>query len=98
MPQGRHWSSASAHIAGQDDMLVKVSPLKKMVSGDWREFLQLPVEEDELTLILRHERTGRPLGDKNIKRRKPFKPIIPPLHYSIIPIAERSEAKFSLTP
>jgi predicted RNase H-like HicB family nuclease len=44
------------------------------LEGNWRVFLQLPVEEDELTLIRRHERTGLPLGDnkfvKNLRRSR----------------------------
>lgn len=55
------WSSARAHLAGEDDLLVKVSPLLAMV-GNWRRFLSLS-EEDEITLLHRHERTGRPLGN-----------------------------------
>ena len=55
------WSSASAHLTGKDDLLVKVSPLLQMV-GDWKEFLLNGGEEKEIKEIRRHERTGRPLG------------------------------------
>jgi len=55
------WSSARAHLAGEDDQLVKASPLLAMV-GNWREFLSLSGEQ-ETTLFHRHERTGRPLGN-----------------------------------
>ena len=54
------WSSARAHLAGEDDQLVKVSPLMDMV-GNWQEFLSLS-DKEELALFHRHERTGRPLG------------------------------------
>ena len=31
--------------------------------GDWRTFLGLPVDDGEVDLLRRHQRTGRPLGD-----------------------------------
>ena len=37
-PFAWRWSSAAAHLAGQDDSLVKVAALLEMV-GDWRQFL-----------------------------------------------------------
>jgi putative transposase len=40
--------------------LIKVAPLLEMVD-DWRGFLSLSSSE-ELDLMHRHERTGRPLG------------------------------------
>ena len=57
------WSSARAHLAGEDDLLVKASPLLAMI-GNWQEFLSLS-EKDELALLKRHERTGRPLGNES---------------------------------
>ena len=59
-PEEYRWSSARAHLAGQDDELVKVGPLLDLVQ-DWRTFLML-TPEDELETLHRHERTGRPLG------------------------------------
>ena len=59
-PQDYRWSSARAHLAGKDDDLVKVAPLLGMVS-DWKNFLTLSSAE-ELDILNRHERTGRPLG------------------------------------
>jgi hypothetical protein len=41
------WSSASAHLSGRDDMLVKVAPLLEMVD-DWAEVLAAEVKEQEL--------------------------------------------------
>ena len=55
------WSSAKAHLAGRDDILVKVAPLLDLVQ-DWGEFLASPFEEKEEGLLELHERTGRPLG------------------------------------
>jgi putative transposase len=60
-PHEYPWSSARAHLAGEDDQLVKVAPLLAMV-GNWSEFLSLS-EEEEIVLFRRHERSGRPLGN-----------------------------------
>lgn len=57
------WSSASAHISGQDDTLVKVKPLIEIV-GNWREFLSGDVRKETAEVISCHERTGRPLGSE----------------------------------
>jgi putative transposase len=57
------WSSAAAHMAGRDDVLVKVAPLQELV-GDWRAFLSEPIDEDGVMLLKKHERTGRPLGSQ----------------------------------
>lgn len=61
-PEEYRWSSARAHLDGNDDGLVTVAPLLEMV-GNWRNFLSLSSDE-ELDVIHRHERTGRPLGVK----------------------------------
>src|SRR5208282_3426805 len=63
-----HWSSARAHVAGQDDQLVKVAPLLAMIP-DWCAFLKSAVPEEELRDIRRHARTGRPLGDDSFLAR-----------------------------
>ena len=56
------WSSAAAHLAGCNDRLVRVGPLLKMF-GDWREYLTRDIPEEDVQVLRRHERTGRPLGD-----------------------------------
>jgi len=56
------WSSARAHLLQQDDILVKVDPLLKIVP-DWPELLSSDPPEAECNLLRRHERTGRPLGN-----------------------------------
>lgn len=75
------WSSARAHLHGIDDGLTTAEPLLGLV-GNWHTFLALSSEE-ELDLLHRHERTGRPLGDepflidleqrlgRPLRRRKP---------------------------
>jgi putative transposase len=60
-PEGYRWSSIHAHLEGKDDTLTSVAPLLDL-AADWRKFLSLPYE-DELDLLHRHERTGRPLGN-----------------------------------
>lgn len=41
------WSSASAHLQGQDDSLAKVSPLLAMV-GDWQGLLDSAAPEEQM--------------------------------------------------
>lgn len=79
------WSSASAHLAGRDDGLVKVAPLLER-AGDWQAFLQAGLDDPMLETLRGHERTGRPLGDASfveglesrlgraLARRKPGPP------------------------
>jgi putative transposase len=76
------WSSARAHLAGEDDRLVKVAPLLE-ITGNWRSFLDDNVDTARMNEIRQHERTGRPLGplgfierlesvlDRTLKRGKP---------------------------
>ena len=56
------WGSAAAHVKGEDDTLLVVSPLRGWV-GNWRDFLDRKDERRGFELVRRHERTGRPLGD-----------------------------------
>jgi putative transposase len=67
-PEKYRWSSAAAHLRGQDDVLVKVAPLLGLVP-DWQGFLNSGLNEDELARLRRHDRTGRPLGDESFLRR-----------------------------
>jgi putative transposase len=62
------WSSARAHLSGQDDCLAKVAPLLATIP-DWNAFLQSAVPEEELRQMRRHGRTGRPLGDETFVGR-----------------------------
>jgi putative transposase len=76
------WSSARAHMDGNDDQLVKVAPLLE-IAGDWRLFLAGMDKEELLKNLCKHECTGRPLGsedfitqlesilDRSLKRGKP---------------------------
>ena len=62
------WSSARAHLKGQDDTLVRVSPLLERVA-DWKGFLGEGLSEGTREAIRASERTGRPLGDKTFVRK-----------------------------
>jgi putative transposase len=59
--EGWPWSSARAHLAGRDDGLVAVAPLRDAV-GDSTAFLATLPRDAELEPLRRHERTGRLLG------------------------------------
>jgi putative transposase len=67
-PEAYKWSSALAHLSGNDDKLVKVKPLLEMAE-DWEEFLNTPINAKELEELRRHENTGRPLGSEGFIRR-----------------------------
>lgn len=67
-PQDYPWSSAAAHLAGQDDELVKTAPLLERVR-DWGSFLNTALFEDQLEELRKHERTGRPLGKEDFVNR-----------------------------
>jgi len=61
------WSSASAHLAGSDDILVKVKPMLDRV-GNWRQYL-LKVDSSSNDLVAQHTRTGRPLGSDSFVKK-----------------------------
>ena len=57
------WSSARAHLAGDDNGVVKVAPVLERV-GDFQQFLGEPIDEDTAYAPLRRAETiGRPVGD-----------------------------------
>jgi putative transposase len=55
------WSSARAHLTAKDDDVATVAPLLEM-AGDWQLFLAGAGNEEQVSAIRKHERTGRPLG------------------------------------
>jgi putative transposase len=67
-PEDYPWSSARAHLSGQDDKLIKAQSLLGMVE-DWNLYLHEKEDATDLDLIRKHERTGRPLGGKKFIRR-----------------------------
>ncbi|HMB41043.1 MAG TPA: hypothetical protein VKM37_03625, partial [Balneolaceae bacterium] len=72
--------SAGAHIKGENDRLVKVEPLLKMIENNWSDFLSPALTKENAELLRRHERTGRPFGNEafverlEIKLGRPLKP------------------------
>jgi putative transposase len=75
-PWAYKWSSAAAHVAGKDDVLVRAAPLIERLGvggeagGDeWKRFLLGGLDPDEAAVIRRHERTGRPLGPREFVER-----------------------------
>jgi len=50
IPEEYPWSSATAHIKGENDDLVKVKPLLKMID-DWQQFLSGDVSTEEYELL-----------------------------------------------
>ncbi len=67
LPQEWRWSSASAHLAGEDDLLVKVEPMLDRID-DWAAYLTKNTDTHDTILEL-HTRTGRPLGDEQFVSR-----------------------------
>ena len=67
-PEEWKWSSARAHLKGEDDELVRVRPMLDRI-GVWRDFLSDPDKNDDEELIDRHSRTGRPLGCADFVRK-----------------------------
>jgi len=66
-PGAYRWSSASAHLKGRDDILVKAAPLLELMP-DWHAFLKSRPTPDEMTALRRHESSGRPLGSDSFLR------------------------------
>ena len=55
------WSTAAAHLYGKGSHPFTDSPLPDL-APDWNQFLSAGVDEEEVRLLRRLERTGRPLG------------------------------------
>ena len=62
-PEDWGWSSARAHMKGKDDILVQAKPLLDIVTKTWKKFLSFDLQDFEMELFRKHERTGRPLGE-----------------------------------
>lgn len=60
-PEEWPWSSARAHLAGEDDAVVRVAPLLARV-GDWATFIEGDLDEAMAGRLDLHLQTGRPLG------------------------------------
>jgi putative transposase len=63
-PQDWLWSSARAHLAGRDDLLVTVRPLLQL-APDWLAFVEDADPPKFAELVHSHASTGRPLGSNS---------------------------------
>jgi putative transposase len=76
------WSSVHAHLAGKSDGIVDPQPLLQRV-GNWEQFIDRNVDQNALSVLRAHGRTGRPAGSpefisqlelscgRRLRRRKP---------------------------
>ncbi len=60
-PEDWKWSSARAHLKGEDDELVRVKPMLDRIDR-WNAYLSDVDKGNDKDLIELHTRTGRPLG------------------------------------
>ena len=67
-PWDYRWSSAAAHVNGENDALANVKPLID-IFGDGAKFLANGNSDIELDELRMHSRTGRPLGEEGFVRR-----------------------------
>lgn len=61
------WSSARAHLDGEDDGIAVVAPLLDR-APDWSSLLETGLDEEMVETIGRHARTGHPLGSDKFYR------------------------------
>ncbi len=61
------WSSARAHLDGEDDGITVAAPLLERVR-DWSSLLDDKLDGETLETIRRHVRTGHPLGSDKFYR------------------------------
>jgi putative transposase len=55
------WSSAMAHLPGENDTVAQVTPMLERIS-DWKSYLHATENETEQNVIRQHARAGRPQG------------------------------------
>jgi putative transposase len=67
MAEDWKWSSASAHMKAEDDVLVRVKPMLDRVN-DWGAYLSSTGNRKEEDSIKMNSRTGRPLGNAEFIR------------------------------
>ncbi len=66
--QDYRWSSAAAHVAGQDDVLVRAAPLLAL-EPRWARHLAADPDAETVRQLRRHEATGRPAGSERFLKR-----------------------------
>jgi len=57
------WSSIGHHLGRERLSFINDNILQEMIE-DWDEYLKGDIKTEEVELLRKHERTGRPLGDK----------------------------------
>lgn len=62
-PEQWRWSSARHHLGLETDPVISQGDLLQTFVEDWRDFLALSANTEEMALLRRHEGSGRPLGD-----------------------------------
>ena len=62
------WSSACAHLSGENDHLVNVRPLLDRVD-DWATFIDDRLSEEHLKVFRAGSRTGKPIGSEKFAER-----------------------------
>ena len=62
-PSDWQWSSACAHLKGEDDALVRVQPMLDRIDN-WGAYLADTNMSEDDGVVRLHTRTGRPLGDE----------------------------------
>jgi putative transposase len=67
-PEEYLWSSAKAHVQGEDDILVRVRPLLAMIP-QWSAHLAVEADTETVQRLKRHEGTGRPLGGEKFVKK-----------------------------
>ena len=58
------WSSVNAHLAKQDDPLVRTAPLLSRIDGDVERFFACDLQAEGLRALRRASATGKPLGGR----------------------------------
>ena len=56
------WSSYNAHIAGEDDLLVKADAMTKRIVN-WRKFMAIDNSDEKLGALRAHSISGQPMGN-----------------------------------
>jgi len=67
-PEDWKWSSARAHIKGEDDALVRVKPMLDRIDN-WSVYLSDTSNSNEVELIRPHTRTGWVFGSPDFVRK-----------------------------
>jgi putative transposase len=69
LPENWKWSSACAHLKGEDDALISVRPMLDRVQR-WGPYLSITDKpNDNEEIIERHNRSGRPLGNNRFVKK-----------------------------